>query len=104
MELPRFFASPDSHGSRRDFLNKVGNGFGMLALAGLLQQEEARAQPTAVNPLLPRASHFTGKAKSVIWLFMNGGPSHVDTWDHKPELERRDGQELTGFDRNTGFF
>ena len=48
--------------------------------------------------------HFAAKAKSVIWLFMNGGPSQVDTWDYKPELAKRDGQELKGFDKNTGFF
>ncbi|HEV8062696.1 MAG TPA: DUF1501 domain-containing protein, partial [Gemmataceae bacterium] len=43
-------------------------------------------------------------AKNVIWLFMNGGPSHVDTWDYKPELAKRDGQDLKGFDKTTGFF
>jgi Protein of unknown function (DUF1501) len=62
------------------------------------------AAPQPVNPLAPRPSHFPTRAKSVIWLFMNGGPSHVDTWDYKPELEKRDGKELEGFDRNTGFF
>jgi hypothetical protein len=51
-----------------------------------------------------RPGHFPAAAKSVIWLFMNGGPSQVDTWDYKPELARRDGQELEGFDTNTGFF
>ena len=59
----------------------------------------------AVNdPLAPKQAHFDGKAKSVIWLFINGGPSQVDTFDHKPELARRDGEPLTGFDANTGFF
>ena len=51
-----------------------------------------------------REPHFPAKAKSVIWLFMNGGPSQVDTWDYKPELDKRDGQPLAGFDKNTGFF
>ena len=51
-----------------------------------------------------KEQHFPAKAKSVIWLFMNGGPSQVDTWDYKPELEKHDGQELEGFDKNTGFF
>ena len=57
-----------------------------------------------MGPLAPREPHFAAKAKRVIWLFMNGGPSQVDTWDYKPELEKRDGQELEGFDKNTGFF
>jgi hypothetical protein len=57
-----------------------------------------------INPLAARPSHFPQPAKAVIWLFMNGGPSHVDTWDYKPELEKRNGQELKGFDNNTGFF
>jgi hypothetical protein len=58
----------------------------------------------SLNPLASHPSHFPGKAKSVIWLFMNGGPSQVDTWDYKPELEKRDGQKLEGFDNSTGFF
>ncbi len=78
----------------------------MLALSSLLQQSSVAhaATPSIINPLAPHAPHFPVKAKSVIWLFMNGGPSHVDTWDYKPELEKRDGKELEGFDKNTGFF
>src|SRR5258708_23562322 len=108
MSLPRLFAPPpDFYSSRREFLQRVGGGFGTVALAGLLQREKLLSQAPAVNPLnplAPRPGHFTAKAKSVIWLFMNGGPSQVDTWDYKPELERRHGQELAGFDQNTGFF
>jgi hypothetical protein len=108
MILPKLFAPPPHcYSSRRQFLQRAGGGFGMVALAGLLQQGKLLAQAPTVNPrnpLAPRPGHFTAKAKSVIWLFMNGGPSHVDTWDYKPELERRHGQELAGFDRNTGFF
>lgn len=107
MNAPRLFAPPPScYRSRREFLNRVGCGFGSLALAGLLGQEGrlAAAEAAPVNPMAPRAPHFAGKAKAVIWLFMNGGPSHVDTWDYKPELAKRDGQELKGFDKNTGFF
>lgn len=91
---------------RRDFLSQAGGGFGMLALGGLLQQTGLAhaATPQSINPLAPHPPHFPVKAKSVIWLFMNGGPSHVDTWDYKPELEKRDGKELEGFDKNTGFF
>src|SRR5260370_19772623 len=110
MIIPKLFAPPTPiYRTRRDFLKRVGNGFGLLALAGLLEQEgllgnPARAAEVAVNPMAPKLPHFPSKAKSVIWLFMNGGPSHVDTWDYKPELAKRDGQELKGFDQNTGFF
>ena len=76
----------------------------MLALAGLLGEQSAQAADKPTDPMSPRPSHFPAKAKSVIWLFMNGGQSHVDTWDYKPELEKRDGKELDGFDKNTGFF
>ncbi len=105
--IPRYFAEPSSQGgSRRDFLQRSGQGLGMLALSSLLQQTQGAqaATPHIINPLAPHAPHFPVKAKSVIWLFMNGGPSHVDTWDYKPELEKRDGKELEGFDKNTGFF
>ncbi len=89
---------------RRDFLRRAGNGAGLLALAGLLADENLLAASADVNPLAPKAPHFAAKAKSVIWLFINGGPSHVDTWDYKPELFKRDGQSLKGFDNDTGFF
>ena len=109
--LKHLFAEPAARkSSRRDFLLRTGNGLGLLALAGLLQQEEARDAPLAeagtggLNPMAPRRPHFPARARSVIWLFMNGGPSHVDTWDYKPELIRQDGKELSGFDRSTGFF
>lgn len=100
--------------SRRELLSHAGGGAGLLALAtmladaGLLSQAGAAESTTgkgqALNPLAPHAGHFAGKAKNVIWLFMNGGPSQVDTWDYKPELEKLDGQELKDFDKNTGFF
>ena len=70
----------------------------------MLSSAGAATGNLALNPMAPRASHFAGKAKSVIWLFMNGGPSQVDTWDYKPELAKRDGKDLEGFDKNTGFF
>lgn len=57
-----------------------------------------------MNPLAPKRPMLGGKAKSVIWIFANGGPSQVDTWDYKPELQRRDGKALDGFDPKTGFF
>jgi hypothetical protein len=88
--------------TRRELLERAGCGFGSLALAHLLG-EGARADEVR-DPLAPRAPHFGAKAKAAIWLFINGGPSHVDTWDYKPELEKRDGQELAGFNKFTGFF
>jgi len=102
------------HGSssRREFLARSGQGFGLLALAELLAgdgltpsaAEGAALGDRRLNPLAPQPAHFAAKAKNVIWLFMNGGQSHVDTWDYKPELAKRDGKELEGFDKNTGFF
>jgi hypothetical protein len=112
MNVPHHFAPPHpAFRSRRDFLRRAGGGFGMLALAGLLGQEGllvssagAAEDDRNLHPLAPRPPHFKAKAKSVIWLFMNGGPSQVDTWDYKPELAKCDGQELKGFDKDTGFF
>ena len=89
--------------SRRDLLQRAGAGFGSVGLAGMLAQEGLLAKD-ASDPLAPKKAHFDGKAKSVIWLFINGGPSQVDTWDYKPELAKVDGQELEGFDKETGFF
>ena len=79
--------------TRREMLSRAGAGFGMLGLAGLVQQENARAA-TAVNPLAAKAPHFPARATSVVHLFMNGGPSQVDTFDYKPELEKRHGQPM----------
>ena len=78
--------------SRRELLARCGLGVGSLALGGLLQGAgPARA---AENPLYPKQPHFAAKAKRVIHLFMNGGPSQVDTFDPKPELQRRGGEKL----------
>ena len=94
--------------SRRDVLRRCGMGCGILGLAGLLADEglldAAPAAARSLNPMAPREPHFEARAKRVIWLFINGGPSHVDTWDYKPELTKRHGQELEGFDKQTGFF
>src|ERR1700675_3545226 len=90
MDVPRWFSPPHPHyPSRREFLQRAGNGAGLLALAGLLADETGFASRAAaaepyVNPLAPRKSHFPAQATSVVWLFMNGGPSQVDTWDYKP--------------------
>src|SRR5688572_30596146 len=93
---------PDSLSfSRRAFLERAGGGLGWLACAAMLHRAEAAAP---LNPLAAKIPHFFPRAKSVIWIFTNGGPSHVDTWDYKPELNARDGQSLAGFDTKTGFF
>jgi len=94
--------------SRREALKRTGAGFGMLALAGLLDQEgllcSSASALAPLSPLSPKPSQFSPRAKSVIWLFINGGPSQVDTWDYKPELIKRHGQKLDGIDKFTGFF
>ncbi len=78
--------------SRRDVLKSSSCGFGLLALAGLCQQQAKAAPDASSNPLAPRPPHFTPKAKRVIFMFMQGAPSHVDTFDYKPALEKDDGK------------
>jgi hypothetical protein len=92
--------------SRRAFLRKSGLGFGSLALATMLGEHRALAAgpASAANPLAARPSMLPARAKRVIWLFMTGAPSQVDTWDYKPELQRRGGEKLPGSDPKTGFF
>src|SRR2546422_7662149 len=87
--------------SRRRFLARAGGGFGLLALAslldrdGLLGAEGSRpAGHSPANPLAPRPPHFPPRARNVIFLFMSGGPSHVDLFDPKPELIRLAGQPI----------
>ena len=82
--------------SRREFLYKAGCGFGALAFSYLLNMDGvARAQSAALtDPFAPKKPHFPPKAKSVIWLFMEGGPSHLDLFDPKPELDRLNGQPM----------
>jgi hypothetical protein len=79
--------------SRRELLRQSATGFGMLALADLLARTAA-ADDRAANPLAPRPPHFPAKAKRVIFLFMHGGPSQVDTFDYKPLLQRDNGKPL----------
>jgi hypothetical protein len=82
--------------SRRELLQRSGLGFGSLALAALLQQDSARAattqSPGLFSDLKPRPGQFPGKAKAMIQLFQNGGPSQVDLFDPKLELNKRSGQ------------
>ena len=90
--------------TRRALLQRAGGGIGMLALNSLLNQNSIGSQNNSINPLASKKPHHKAKAKNVIWLFINGGPSHVDTWDYKPGLVKADGQKLDGFDKTTGFF
>ncbi|MDB5330521.1 MAG: hypothetical protein JWP03_1672 [Phycisphaerales bacterium] len=107
-----FYGNRDRLVTRRDWLRRAGGGMGLLGLAGLLADEgllvsSARAagpMAGASDPMMPRPPHFPARAKSVIWIFINGGPSHVDTWEYKPALEKYDGQALKGMDPTTGFF
>ncbi|MFP6762317.1 MAG: DUF1501 domain-containing protein, partial [Planctomycetaceae bacterium] len=90
--------------SRRDFLQRAGLGCGAVALTELLHQQGILAAPQSRNPLAGQAPNYTPKARSVIWLFQTGSPSQVDTFDYKPELQKRDGTQLAGADPKTGFF
>src|SRR5690349_2209219 len=76
--------------TRRDALKLVGSGFGMVGLAGSLRGEARR------GPLAPKAPHFPAKAKNVIFLFLNGGMSQVDTFDPKPMLTKHDNEPMPG--------
>src|SRR5262249_6095065 len=77
--------------TRREALRMIGGGFGMMAFAGMLNQSLAQAQSLGLAKL-----DYPQRAKRVIFLFMNGGMSHVDTFDPKPMLEKYDGQPLPG--------
>ena len=93
--------------SRRQLLRGAGAGFGTLALAGLLRDGGLLAAPPgsaglAINPMSPRAPHFAPKATSIIWLFMEGGPSGFDLFDPKPELQKRSGQRVDGIQTHFG--
>jgi hypothetical protein len=92
------------HG-RRDFLQKAGMGCGLLALGDLLSGESAADELTSVAAGSPSArTHFPAKAKSIIWLFMEGAPSSVDLFDPKPELDKQAGKriEIATFNADTG--
>lgn len=94
--------------TRRVLLGRAACGFGGVALSGLLDKSLRAAAPGALqdSPLAPRAMHHAPRAKRVIFLYMDGGPSQVDTWDPKPRLQRDSGKpfpmkmERTQFDNN----
>lgn len=92
MHCQRFQPAPLT---RRDMLRRCANGFGAVALSSLLGDQAFGASPGVDrNPLAPRPPHFPAKAKSVIFLFMDGGPSQMDTFDPKPRLAREHGQPI----------
>src|SRR3954454_8706712 len=78
--------------SRRDFFSRCAGGIGTIALADLLVREGRAGVP--VSPLAPKPPHFQGKAKNVIFMFMEGAPSQMDLFDPKPELKRWNGKPL----------
>jgi hypothetical protein len=82
--------------SRRDMISLGGYGLGALAVRSLCSPSLVAADPSAPQ--------IATRAKSVIWLVMNGGQSHVDTWDYKPQLAKSNGKRLEGFDNEIGFF
>src|SRR4051812_21829959 len=77
--------------TRRQMLQFSAAGFGQLALASLLNGQATAAE---TSPLAPKPTHFPAKAKRVIFLFMHGGPSQVDTFDYKPQLDKDHGKPL----------
>src|SRR5687767_3731167 len=86
------FLLPPSSFARRDFLLRGGAGFGAMALASLLGESPASAAPEGAAVL--GQPHHKPSAKSVIFLFMEGGPSHIDLFDPKPELNKMAGQKI----------
>src|SRR5882672_6089731 len=86
--------------TRRQFLQRAGMGFGALSLAALCGEGPFGSSACAetIATLTPRSPHFPAKAKHVVHIFAQGAPSHVDTWDPKPGLERYDGKEIPGHD------
>lgn len=80
--------------SRRKLLQRIATGFGGLALNTLLHESSVAEVPAAESPLAPHPGHHAARAKRVIFLFMHGGPSHIDLFDPKPRLQQDDGKPL----------
>ncbi len=95
MHCGRFLPAPIS---RRQMLSRCANGFGAVALASLMGERAyggpLRAEGPDADPMAPRPSHYPARARSVIFLFMDGGPSQVDTFDPKPRLDREHGRPI----------
>src|SRR5262245_3552408 len=88
MHCRRYLPAPLT---RRDMLARCANGFGAVALAALLADDAHAAER---DPLAPRRTHHPAKVKSVLFLYMDGGPSQMDTFDPKPRLDREHGQPI----------
>ena len=95
------FRPQDLFNTRRQFIQRLGLGFGALSLTslvgmGLLPAPEVLAAGDDFAPLAPKQPHFTPKAKRIIHIFASGAPSHIDTWDPKPELDKYDEKSMPG--------
>ena len=102
------FRPQDLLNTRRQFINRLGLGFGALSLTslvgmGLLPAPEAFAADDGYSPLAPKQPHFTPKAKRIIHIFASGAPSHIDTWDPKPALDKFDEKSMPGDMGGTAF-
>ena len=82
------------HLTRRELLCQTGTGLGMLGLVGLLADSGLLGASSTANPLAPKPTHFPGKAKRIIHVYLNGGPSQIDTFDPKPLLKKYEGKKL----------
>src|SRR2546428_8495816 len=80
--------------TRRKFFQQCGTGMGALALASLLNENLFATGAEPVAGAIPGSPHFAPRAKNIIYLFMSGGPSHLDLFDYKPELINRSGQKV----------
>src|SRR5207248_1964829 len=80
--------------NRRQFFTRTGSGLAGIALAQMLHEDGLLAATASNDPLAPKQPHYTPTAKSIIWLFMEGGPSHVDLFDPKPKLAEMAGQPI----------
>ncbi len=108
MTATKTLLSGRHHLDRRTFLRDAGTGLGGIALAALLAEQSllAAADRSPIRPIIrpeaplaARSSHFTPRARRVLMIFCTGAVSHVDTWDYKPELVKRDGMPLPGSDK-----
>ena len=93
MMVPGSFDYQHRQRSRRAVLKSLASGFGYLAFAGLAHGEAVRGTAASRGPLTPKPTHFPARARHVIFLCMNGGPSHVDLFDHKPALGDHEGRK-----------